>query len=138
MIVYYYGGTFPTTRTFGGRYPKNLYAARGYIVYVIQPSGAVGYGQEFSAAHVNNWGISVADEIIDGTKKMIEILNLKRGDDRFIKPIDEHLKRNFTNIPGIFIAGASGGPKCIAETITDAQAAAIEIAAYLRKKIQHD
>jgi heterodisulfide reductase subunit A len=73
-----------------------------------------------------------------GTRKMIEMLNLKSGDDHFIKPVDEHLKRNYTNIPGVFIAGASGGPKCIAETITDARAASIEIAAYLRKNEHHD
>ncbi|MCJ7582803.1 MAG: prolyl oligopeptidase family serine peptidase, partial [Candidatus Aminicenantes bacterium] len=63
-IVYYYGGTSPVTRDFGGRYPKNLWAAQGYIVYVLQPSGATGFGQEFSAAHVNDWGLTVADEII--------------------------------------------------------------------------
>jgi dipeptidyl aminopeptidase/acylaminoacyl peptidase len=67
-IVYYYGGTTPVTREFGGRYPKNLYAAQGYVVYVLQPSGATGYGQEFSALHVNDWGLIVADEIIDGVK----------------------------------------------------------------------
>lgn len=63
-IVYYYGGTSPVTRDFGGRYPKNLWAAQGYIVYVLQPSGATGFGQEFSAAHVNDWGLTVADEIV--------------------------------------------------------------------------
>lgn len=72
LIVYYYGGTSPTERSFGGRYPKNLFAAQGYVVYNLQPSGATGYGQDFSAAHVNNWGITVADEIIEGTKKFIE------------------------------------------------------------------
>jgi dipeptidyl aminopeptidase/acylaminoacyl peptidase len=70
-IVYYYGGTSPVTREFGGRYPKNLYAAQGYIVYVLQASGATGYGQEFSALHVNDWGLIVADEIIDGVKKFL-------------------------------------------------------------------
>jgi dipeptidyl aminopeptidase/acylaminoacyl peptidase len=55
------------SRDFGGRYPKEVWAANGYIVYVMQPSGSIGYGQEFSAAHVNNWGITVADEIIKGT-----------------------------------------------------------------------
>jgi len=70
-IVYYYGGTSPVTRDFGGRYPKNLYAAQGYVVYVLQPSGATGFGQEFSALHVNDWGIIVADEIIDGVKKFL-------------------------------------------------------------------
>jgi len=70
-IVYYYGGTYPVTREFGGRYPKNLYASQGYVVYVLQPSGAVGFGQRFSAFHVNDWGLIVADEIIHGTKKFL-------------------------------------------------------------------
>lgn len=70
-IVYYYGGTTPVTREFGGRYPKDLYAAQGYIVYVLQPSGATGFGQDFSALHVNDWGLIVADEIIDGVKKFL-------------------------------------------------------------------
>lgn len=70
-IVYYYGGVSPVERSFGGRYPKNLYAAQGYVVYVLQPSGAVGFGQEFSSYHVNDWGIIVADEIIDGVKKFL-------------------------------------------------------------------
>ncbi len=56
------------SRSFRGRYPKELYTAHGYIVYVVNPSGATGYGQEFSAAHVNNWGVTVADEIIEATK----------------------------------------------------------------------
>lgn len=72
MIVYYYGGTSPTDRSFRGRYPKNYFAANGYVVYVIIPSGATGYGQEFAARHVNNWGITVADEIIEGTQKFIK------------------------------------------------------------------
>lgn len=71
-IVYYYGGTSPTTRFYGGRYPKNLWAAEGYVVYVLQPSGATGFGQQFSAYHVNDWGKIVADEIIEGTKKFVE------------------------------------------------------------------
>jgi dipeptidyl aminopeptidase/acylaminoacyl peptidase len=70
-IVNYYGGTTPITREFGGRYPKNLWAAQGYVVYVIQPSGAIGYGQEFSALHVNDWGFIVADEIIYGVKEFL-------------------------------------------------------------------
>ncbi|MCK5741470.1 MAG: S9 family peptidase, partial [Chlorobi bacterium] len=71
LIVYYYGGTSPVSRSFGGRYPFNIYTANGYIVYVLQPSGATGFGQEFSAAHVNNWGLTVADEIIKGTKEFL-------------------------------------------------------------------
>lgn len=72
MIVNYYGGTTPTARVMESRYPSHVYAALGYIVYIIQPSGATGFGQEFSARHVNAWGKLTADEIIEGTKKFCE------------------------------------------------------------------
>ncbi len=72
LIVYYYGGTTPVSRTFGGRWPFNLYATNGYIVYVMQPSGATGYGQEFSARHQNNWAKITSDEIISSTKAFIK------------------------------------------------------------------
>ena len=68
LIVYYYGGTTPVARTFDYPYPMHVYAAMGYVVYVIQPSGAIGFGEEFSARHVNAWGKRTADEIIEGTK----------------------------------------------------------------------
>lgn len=72
LIVYYYGGTTPTTRGITSPYCAQLFAARDYVVYVIQPSGAIGYGQEFSARHVNAWGDWTADEIIEGTRKFCE------------------------------------------------------------------
>ncbi len=67
VIVYYYGGTAPIDRTYGGRYPKNVWAGQGYVVYVPNPSGATGYGQEFAARHVNDWGKLTAAEVIAGT-----------------------------------------------------------------------
>jgi dipeptidyl aminopeptidase/acylaminoacyl peptidase len=70
-IVNYYGGTTPIGRNFGGRYPKDWYAANGYIVCVIQPSGAIGYGQEFSSAHVNDWGEITSEEIIRGVEELL-------------------------------------------------------------------
>lgn len=70
-IVYYYGGTTPVGRDFAGRYPKNLWAGLGYFVYVPQPSGALGYGQEFAARHVNDWGRLTAQEVIDGTQAFL-------------------------------------------------------------------
>lgn len=69
LIVYYYGGCSPTSRGFESHYPPHLYAAQGYVVYVINPSGAVGFGQEFSSRHVNTAGKGVADDIIEGTRK---------------------------------------------------------------------
>ncbi|MDD3642857.1 MAG: S9 family peptidase [Candidatus Krumholzibacteria bacterium] len=70
-IVNYYAGTSPVDRTFGGRYPKNLWAAHGYVVYVLQPSGATGFGQEWSARHVNEWGRITADEIVESTRAFL-------------------------------------------------------------------
>jgi len=72
VLVYYYGGTSPVVRNFGGRYPKNVWAANDYIVYILQPSGSTGFGQEFSGLHVNGWGRDAIDDIIDGTKKFLE------------------------------------------------------------------
>ena len=69
MIVYYYGGTTPVDRSFESRYPLHLYAAMGYVVYNIQPSGTIGFGQAFSARHVNAWGEKTADDIIEGTRR---------------------------------------------------------------------
>lgn len=68
VIVYYYGGTSPKSREFESNFPLSLYAAMGYVVYTLQPSGATGFGQKFSARHVNAWGKYDADEIIQGTK----------------------------------------------------------------------
>ena len=71
LVVNYYGGCSPTSRFFETRYPHHAYSALGYIVYVLQPSGAVGFGQEFSSRHVNTAGDGVADDIIEGTKRFI-------------------------------------------------------------------
>ncbi|MEE4639986.1 MAG: S9 family peptidase, partial [Wenzhouxiangella sp.] len=71
LIVYYYGGTTPVNRQFTGRYPFQLWAAKGYVVYVLQPRGTIGYGQDFSALHVNAWGRYTAADIIEGTRKFV-------------------------------------------------------------------
>lgn len=68
LIVYYYGGTLPSDRTFNSRYSPYLYTARGFVVYVLNPSGTIGYGQEFAARHVNSWGEGTADDIIASVK----------------------------------------------------------------------
>ncbi len=71
LIVYYYGGTTPIDVSFGGRYPKNVWAGQGYVVYTPNPSGATGYGQEFAARHVNDWGRRTAMEVIESTKAFL-------------------------------------------------------------------
>lgn len=70
-IVYYYGGTTTVNRQFTGRYPFHHWAANGYIVYVVQPRGTIGYGQRFSALHVNAWGKYTADDIIYATEQFV-------------------------------------------------------------------
>jgi len=72
LIVFYYGGAAPVDRAFGGRYPKNLWAASGYVVYVLQPSGAPGFGQEMAARHVNDWGRRAGSEILDGVERFLD------------------------------------------------------------------
>ena len=68
MVVNYYGGCSPTSRTFQSRYPHHVYAAMGYVVLVINPSGATGFGQKFSARHVDTAGEGVAEDIISSTQ----------------------------------------------------------------------
>lgn len=72
LIVYYYGGCTPTGKTLEFQYPLQVLAGQGYIVYVCEPSGAIGYGQEFAARHVNTWGKGSADDIIEGTRRFME------------------------------------------------------------------
>lgn len=68
MIVNYYGGCSPTSRMFQSRYPHHVYAAMGYVVLVVNPSGATGFGQNFSARHVDTAGEGVAEDIISSTQ----------------------------------------------------------------------
>ena len=71
LIVYYYGGCTPTAKLLEFQYPFQVLAGQGYVVYVVEPSGAIGYGQEFAARHVGTWGQGSADDIIEGTKAFL-------------------------------------------------------------------
>lgn len=72
LIVYYYGGTSPTQLGIAHPYSPQLFASRGYVVYTLNPSGTTGYGQEFSARHVNAWGKRTAKDIIDATTALCD------------------------------------------------------------------
>lgn len=72
MLVYYYGGCSPVGRYLDSYYSFHGWAAMGYVVYVIQPSGCTGFGQEFAARHVNAYGDYTADDIIQGTKQFCQ------------------------------------------------------------------
>lgn len=79
-IIYYYGGTSPVSRAFTGRWPFNLWAAQGYVVYVLQPSGTTGYGQAVSSKHVNAWGLETADDIMESTQAFVKAHPFVDGD----------------------------------------------------------
>ena len=69
LVVYFYGGTIPIGETFS-RDAQRL-ASQGYVVYVLNPRGAVGHGQAFADAHVNDWGGLSAKDVIEGTTKLL-------------------------------------------------------------------
>ena len=70
VIVEYYGGCAPTSRRFGGgsHYPYHYRNALGYIIFVVNPGGASGFGQEWAARHVNTAGEGIAEDIIEATE----------------------------------------------------------------------
>lgn len=74
VIVHYYGGCSPTSRRFGGgsHYPTHYWNALGYIVFIVNPSGASGFGQEWASRHVNTMGEGPAQDIIDATRQFIK------------------------------------------------------------------
>lgn len=72
MIVYYYGGCSPSSRYFESPYAPQYWNSLGYVAYILQPSGATGFGQEWASRHVNTAGRGPAEDIIEGTKKICE------------------------------------------------------------------
>ena len=81
MIVYYYGGCSPVSRYFESPYAPQYWNSLGYVAYILQPSGATGFGQEWASRHVNTAGGtptasgsvsggSPAGDIIEGVKKI--------------------------------------------------------------------
>jgi len=72
MIVYYYGGCSPVSRYFESPYAPQYWNSLGYVAYILQPSGATGFGQEWSSRHVNTAGHGPAEDIIEGVKKLCD------------------------------------------------------------------
>ena len=72
MIVYYYGGCSPVSRYFESPYAPQYWNSLGYVAYILQPSGATGFGQEWASRHVNTAGRGPAEDIIEGTKKICD------------------------------------------------------------------
>jgi heterodisulfide reductase subunit A len=58
------------------------------------------------------------------SKKVIEMLNLPKGEDNFIKEAHPNIGALETGIPGIYMIGVTHGPRDGADTIIEAKAAA--------------
>ena len=119
MIVYYYGGCSPTSRYFESPYAPQYWTSLGYVAYIVEPSGATGFGQEWASRHVNTAGGkpladgtvpsgSPAGDIIEGTKKIC----------------DEHPFIDRTKI-GCMGASYGGFMTQYLQTVTDIFAAAV-------------
>ena len=83
LIVYYYGGCSPVSRYFESPYAPQMWNSLGYVAYIIEPSGATGFGQEWASRHVNTAGGTPradgtvpggtpAGDIIEGVKKLCQ------------------------------------------------------------------
>ena len=87
LIVYYYGGCSPVSRYFESPYAPQYWNSLGYVAYILQPSGATGFGQEWASRHVNTAGGlshsaaasaspvaggSPAGDIIEGVKRLCD------------------------------------------------------------------
>lgn len=70
MIVHYYGGTLAMKKNFEQR--LLWFASNGYVVLMMNPAGAPGYGQKFSNYHTNDWGYPAASDIIEGTQQFVQ------------------------------------------------------------------
>jgi len=78
-------------------------------------------------------GMVVTGMVPKENKKLIDILKLPIGMDGFFNEIHPKLRPVETVIDGVFIAGASQGPKTLAESVASSMAAVSKSAALLMK-----
>ncbi len=64
LVLYYYGGSSPTSRAFNPTH--QFFAANGYAVLVVNPRGAFGYGDAFADHHAGDWGPTASADILAG------------------------------------------------------------------------
>jgi len=67
------------------------------------------------------------------TKSLTKRLGLQQVSDGFIQPLEEVVRPNYTEIPGVFVAGTCSGPKSVSDTLADARSAAMAVGDYLKK-----
>ncbi len=69
LIVYFYGGSSPTNRSFNTTH--QFFAANGYGVLVVNPRGATGYGDQYADHHAGDWGPLAAADIQAATDEIL-------------------------------------------------------------------
>ncbi|MDP8208149.1 MAG: S9 family peptidase [Candidatus Electryonea clarkiae] len=69
LIVDFYGGVFGFAD--GYIWMSNVFATRGYFVYIPTPRGAAGWGQEFADYHPNDWGILTTRDMNEGVRNIV-------------------------------------------------------------------
>ncbi|KIO46642.1 FAD-dependent oxidoreductase [Sanguibacteroides justesenii] len=72
-------------------------------------------------------------ESSEGNRYMAQALGLELAPNGFIKSQDPHYRNNLTNKEGIFIAGCSGAPMNLTDTLADARSAATHISEYVKQ-----
>ncbi|MCR9012852.1 FAD-dependent oxidoreductase [Gabonibacter chumensis] len=72
-------------------------------------------------------------ESSEGNRYMAQALGLELAPNGFIKSQDPHYRNNLTNKEGIFIAGCSGAPMNLTDTLADARSAATHILEYVKQ-----
>ena len=70
LVVYYYGGTAPREQRFSAL-TYHWLAANGYVLYVVNPSGHVGYSHAMADRHCNDWGRLAGRDIMEGTRRVL-------------------------------------------------------------------
>lgn len=70
-VIFPHGG--PGARNYGGfDYWTAYFNSKGYAVLRPNFRGSSGYGYSFGEAQMQNWGMSMQDDIVDGTQWMID------------------------------------------------------------------
>jgi dipeptidyl aminopeptidase/acylaminoacyl peptidase len=70
-IIFPHGGPISSDDT-DFDYWTEFFASRGYAVLQMDFRGSAGYGHEFLAAGLKQWGLQMQDDIVDGTRWLID------------------------------------------------------------------
>ncbi len=77
--------------------------------------------------------LMVGMEAAEQSSDLATLFHIRKGDDQFFVPQDEHVNFNTTQQKGVFLSGTCKGPKNIAETLADSRSACEAIVNYLNE-----